>query len=507
MINNVTQVAVLKLASSNWTTLTHDESKGFVSDISWSHDGAKLYYSRVLGAAGNIYSVPLLGGEERLILENADYCQVLPDDSLVISRMTSEGQSRLYRYWPESGRTQPLNASPRNNLGPTYRVAPAGDWLAFLGTPYDKPDSVPHLYTLNLKSGSVTRLAPKQSIPSTLPFGLAISPDGHSVVFSSVSGDMHEVATVPSDGSGAIRPILKLTGAIGYLDIGKDGAMYADQWDRPRQILRVSEGGAIEPIAESIDDDSVPEAIATQEGAVIFSSRVAGRHRLLIAKYGQAAAPLLETQEETTTPIAPVGNEAVAFLIGTPPNQAIAIASVNSGRLIRRLDAIKGMVVTSLICPHDGKAIYYTSGDSLWTIPVYGGEPKRLGSGDSVTVNAAQDGLIVRTVDMTGAKLFKVSLTGSPMGSIPISGDVRLTGGTPLGPTSMSKDGKLLVQATSGSMWTWPAALVDLHSGRIRLLPLSYPADATAATWAPDGSIVMVAQPIRSSMWRFRKGN
>jgi Tol biopolymer transport system component/predicted Ser/Thr protein kinase len=507
MVNNVTQVAVLKLASSNWTTLTGDESKGFVSDISWSRDGARLYYTRVLGGAGNMYSVPVLGGDERLVLENVDYSQVLPDGSFVISRFNTQQYPQLHRYWPDSGRLQPLNASARNNLGPTYRVAPTGDWLAFFGTPIDKPGSVPHLYALNLTNGSVTRLAPKQSIPSLLPFGLAIPPDGRSVVFTSVAGDMHEIATVPSDGSGEIRPVLRLTGSIGYLDIGGDGTIYADQWDRPRQILKISPGRAIESIAESPDDGSIPNAMATQEGAVIFGSRVAGRYRLLIARSGKAAAPLLETQEESTTPVAPVGNDAVAFLIGTLPNQAIAVASISSGRPVQRLDATRGVAVTSLTCPADGKTLYYTAGGSVWSIATSGGEPKRLGPGDSVTMNAAHDGLIVRLADRHGLRIAKMSLTGSSTEPLSFSQEFRVVDTSPLGPTAVSKDGKLLVQVSSGSMWTWPAALMDLHSGRAQLLPLSYPADANGATWAPDGSVVMVAQPLRSSMWRFRKAN
>lgn len=507
MVNNVTQVAVLKLASSNWTTLTHDESKGFVSDISWSRDGARLYYTRVLGSAGSMYSVPLLGGDERLMLENTSYSQVLPDGSFVVSRHNAQQYPQLYRYWPDGARLQPLNASPRNNLGPTYRVAPSGEWLAFLGTPMDKAGSVPHLYVLNLASGKITRLAPNQSIPSTLPFGLAIPSDGRSVIFTSVAGDMHEIATVPSDGSGAIRSILRLTESIGYVDIDKDGAIFADQWQRPRQILRISPKGTVESIAESPDDVSTPEAIATRDGSVIFGSSVGGRHRLLIAKSGRAAAPLVETPEESTTPVAAVGNDAVGFLIGTPPNQTIAIASIDTGRLMQRFEATRGLDVTSLTCSVNGKTLYYTTGESVWSISTSSGGPQRLGPGESVTMNAAQDGLIVRRKNPIGSQIVKMPLTGSPAVEVPLSPEMRVVDTSPLGPTAVSKDGKLLVQVSTGSMWTWPAALVDIYSGRTQLLPLSYPADANGATWAPDGSIVMVAQPVRSSMWRFHQVN
>jgi len=113
----------------------------------------------------------------------------------------------------------------------------------------------------------------------------------------------------------------------------------------------------------------------------------------------------------------------------------------------------------------------------------------------------------VRLADRRGVRIGKMPLTGSPTELLPFSREIRVVDTSPLGPTAVSKDGKLLVQVSSGSMWTWPAAVVDLHSGRTQLLPLSYPADANGATWAPDGSVVMVAQPVGSSMWRFRKAN
>ena len=71
MVDGITQVAVMKPESGNWQILTRDRSRGFVDEISWSPDGTKLYYDRFRDRPGGIFSVEALGGEERLVVEDA----------------------------------------------------------------------------------------------------------------------------------------------------------------------------------------------------------------------------------------------------------------------------------------------------------------------------------------------------------------------------------------------------------------------------------------------------
>jgi hypothetical protein len=48
--------------------LTRDRQHGFVNEISWTPDGSKLYYDRTIATPVGIYSIPALGGAERLAL-------------------------------------------------------------------------------------------------------------------------------------------------------------------------------------------------------------------------------------------------------------------------------------------------------------------------------------------------------------------------------------------------------------------------------------------------------
>jgi hypothetical protein len=140
MVDSVTQVAVMKPESGNWTVLTHERSRGYVNNICWSRDGTKLYFDRVQAVAQGIFSVPALGGEERLVVENASIPQVLPDGSILMVQLNAERRGQLHRVWPETGKVQALKALiPTALASATYRVTPRGDRVVFFGTLPDDP--------------------------------------------------------------------------------------------------------------------------------------------------------------------------------------------------------------------------------------------------------------------------------------------------------------------------------------------------------------------------------
>ena len=82
-------------------------------------------------------------------------------------------------------------------------------------------------------------------------------------------------------------------------------------------------------------------------------------------------------------------------------------------------------------------------------------------------------------------------------------GDIRVAPGDPLNPRAVHPDGRLLVGVTTG-LFTWPAAILDPRNGQFQILQLGFPADVQSPGWSPDGKIVALVAPIRSSLWRFR---
>ena len=71
LVEGVSQVGVLNPNSGNWTMLTKDRTRGYVGTLSWSLDGTRIYFTRMQGTPLGVYSVPALGGDERLVVENA----------------------------------------------------------------------------------------------------------------------------------------------------------------------------------------------------------------------------------------------------------------------------------------------------------------------------------------------------------------------------------------------------------------------------------------------------
>ena len=71
MTDGQLQVAVMKPESGNWTVLTHQRDLGELVSIDWSRDGSRLYFDRHTDSPRGIFSVPVLGGEPRLVLDGA----------------------------------------------------------------------------------------------------------------------------------------------------------------------------------------------------------------------------------------------------------------------------------------------------------------------------------------------------------------------------------------------------------------------------------------------------
>jgi hypothetical protein len=92
-----------------------------------SPDGSLIYYDRATDVPLGVYSVPVLGGEEHLVLENATSPEALPDGSLLVSRVNARREGQVYRFWPETGRLKefPLER-PRYAAAACSRIAPGG---------------------------------------------------------------------------------------------------------------------------------------------------------------------------------------------------------------------------------------------------------------------------------------------------------------------------------------------------------------------------------------------
>ncbi len=83
-----------------------------------------------------VYSVPVLGGEEQLVLEDAMLPEALLDGSLIVAGFNEQHDLELFHFLPETGRLNPLPMQV--DLGsfiPQVRAFPDGREALVLGGP------------------------------------------------------------------------------------------------------------------------------------------------------------------------------------------------------------------------------------------------------------------------------------------------------------------------------------------------------------------------------------
>ena len=160
--------------------------------------------------------------------------------------------------------------------------------------------------------------------------------------------------------------------------------------------------------------------------------------------------------------------------------------------------------LTPTIRHPDGNTLYYSSDRVIWAIPASGGTPQRIAEGDAVAVHPNGKELILKRDENSGGHLFRVSLSGGPPREIAISGDWALAP-MPIGQSAVDKDGKILIPVSPPDSWFYRLAILDLATGRVSSIPLTYTGDAINGNWTRDGRVLAVGLPLKSQVWRFSK--
>jgi predicted Ser/Thr protein kinase len=504
MLEGLTQVAVMRPETGDWTALTHQRERGFVLEMSWSADGSRIYYDRVTDVPRGIFSVPVLGGAEHLVLEDAMWPQALPDGSLLVTRLNADRRQQLYHFWPESGRLEAI-ALLTPNFYATVRASSDGKRAFALGHPAGGGQAAQHLYAIELASGSVRQLATGLPNDSAMQ-ALAVTRDGKGLLLSLVAGNMGKVARLPLDSSGPAHTLLTVSGHPEYIDGGPDESVYVDEHTTAMNSLRIQPANGRAQREATIPVAELPapfHAAVLSDGREVFAKYAGGRSRLMVFDGTKEAAPLVNTTEETAGPVAPVGESEVAFLVGPEPRRTIALATVRNGRITRRIGFDHG-TINSLAATPDGKLLLCSAGGAVWQIPLAGGEPKRLRAGNAIALDAAGQNLFVQVIESPRTRLVRVPLQGGAEQEVPVQEPFHLSTNM-IGPNAVGRNGQLLAPMLSPDAWSSPPYLVDLATGKVKRLPVEGFdfADYRFLGWGRDGEIVAAAFELRSAIWKF----
>jgi eukaryotic-like serine/threonine-protein kinase len=506
MVNGVTQVGVMNPQSGNWTVLTRDRARGPTQVMSWSKDGSRIYYDRYFDVPRGIFVVPVLGGDERLMLEDAMTPQALPDGSLLVTRINAERVVQLHRFWPDTGRVEalPALAAPLSRLpSPSLRVFPDGREAVFVGTPQGT-EGADHLWIIDLASGRTRRIAPDITLTFAMwSFPLAISADGRSVVFILPAGDLQQVVMVPRDGSPGVRTLLTLTQRPVMLDVGPDGSVYTDQLTQPSEVFRYApQARALERIQLPPTHEEGP-VLPLPDNRLLLAMRTGGLDRIMVIAPGKEPVPFIDTQEETAAPMATLGRDKVVLLAGSPPNRRIAVASTASGQIVERLTRVDGnQRIGSIAGSPDGQTVFVVEGGTLWAVPANDGEPRKVRSADSVAVSPDGRELIIVLNEAAGIRLVRRTVSGGDERDVPIHGDIRLTP-WPIAPNAVASTGHIVVRVTKRDSWFWPAAILDPRNGSLVLLPEAATTDMLTPGWDQQDRVVTIVKFTSGTLWRF----
>ena len=504
--DDVMQVWVMKPESGNRVMLTHRRDLGFAGTCSWSADGSRIFYDRYYDELKGVFSVPALGGDEQLILETGGIPEALPDGSLLVGQINPQHEQQLYRYWPDSGRSQAFPVIlPYGALygWVTIHAFPDGRRALVAGMAAGDRAAGLHLYVVDLATGKLHAL--DADFGDLLASGgvppAAVTPDGKSAIFGSTQGPLVRVMTVPIDGHAPAQQLFTLTGYVESISIGADEGIYLDQDERPMEVVRFApEGGRVERIA------TVPKPVgdyfaALPDGRAVWAEYAAGHSRLMVGALGKEPTSFVSTTEEISGPLTAAGPGSVAFLLGPRPHPAIGVAALSNGRIVSRIAFDKGRIEQIASSP-DGKTLYCAAAGNIWAVTA-DGQVRRQCTGNFVSVEPGGQSLLVEVRGSTNTKLIRVPLNGGTEQEIPVPGPLALG-------YMIDNDGIRnghLVAPGSGPTWYWPPAIFDLATGKSARIPLEYVSDFHHMSWTPDGKVIANALTWRSSMWKFTRGS
>jgi hypothetical protein len=496
------QVAVMKPSSGDWTILTRRRGMGSVHKVSWSRDGNKLFFDRISDVPLGIFTIPPLGGDERLLLEDAQGPEALPDGSLLVVKRDASRNFQLFRFWPETGKLVSIGPAVAPEAASwSVRAFSNGSAAIFWGRLAGGKDMARHVYRLDLATGVAEPFSPQ--LPLAPPF--AVASDSKSVLAFVVTGDLQQVVSVSADGNQA-RLLFPVTGKPWHLDASGDGSLYLDTLDNPAELLSFASTGGVPQRIAATAGSLVTSPVQLPDGTILIPTQVLGRRRLLLAERGGELRPFLDAAEQATPPAAVVGDKLLAFLsgnIGKPP--LITLASLADGRIVKRLDASSGAAPQSLAASPNGKTLYYVDSGSLFAIDTDGGSPRKLrsASGVAVDLHTAPPSLVVQVSDRDGVRLCRTDLAGAMELPLPYQSPLRLSN-LPLSTAAVAPDGRVAVTVTSADSWFRQAALLDPVTGSVERVPVAFEGDIFYPAWCRDGSLLGMGVSVRSSLWRFQ---
>jgi serine/threonine protein kinase len=511
LVNSLNQLAVMNVDSGDWKVLTTNRTLGLIGDTAWSPDGSQILFAHHAGGPNGVYRISKYGGEERLVVEAASDPKPLANGSILVTRRRDDRNIQLFLYSPETEKLLPVNGILGNGPVKIISVLPGQDVAVFLGRTTNRLDdtrSPDSLLRIDLKSGAVQPFLTNvfARLPSRREFPFGFAPDGSRFLFAHGAESLHRIFAVDPREPRSLQMLFTLPALPTTLATDREGNVYLDQIERPREILRRTGTGPSERIALPSPSSEWVErgVLPLPSNRFLFTSPRRGKNRLILLEPGKEPRPFLESKSESGAPFARLGSNQVVFTVWDDARFSLATASLEG----RGLAPLRGVSWTgardlAVAGAPDGKTVYYALGDSVYAMAVSGGSPTRLCAGQAVAADPHGQYLVVLVYDRAaGNRLIRYSLSDRTERPIPVPEGLALPFNA-LSGHAVGPDGRILLMVTPLDNWFWPAAILDPLTGKAELAT-EHDADMPEPGWDSEGRVVSCALFCRSSLWRFR---
>ncbi|HMA29903.1 MAG TPA: protein kinase [Thermoanaerobaculia bacterium] len=502
IVGGVAQVAVMDPSSGDWTVLTRRRDPGgSVHRVEWSADGTRLFFDRITDVALGVFSIPSLGGDERLVLEGVQGPEPLADGSLLVVKRDEEHRFVLVKFWPDTGKQKAVGPPVLPDSADLLaRLFPDGKdvlvWGRFAG---EKDAGGRRTHLLNLETGAVTTFLPGVNLaPPFLPLR-----DGKHVLARVQAGDLHRIVSVARDGS-AVQTLLTVAARPRYLVEGDGGTLYVGFAESAGDLLRFPTSGGVPERLAATPASLAMTPVEFPDGRLLVPGVVAGRRQLLVTGAEGELRPLLGSSEAAFPPVAAAPSGVVAFLTGAsgaPPQ--LGIASVADGRLLKRYALPRGTVPAALAASRDGKTFFFADAGTISSLDAATGQTKPLCPGHGVAGDPTADEVVVQRNAAAGVQLVRVALATGAETPILVTGPLKLAPAV-LAQGAIGPDRRILVAAISQDTWAPVPALLDPATGSLTAVPVAYDGEIVATAWGRGGLVLGMGLGSRGEFWAFR---
>ena len=252
-------------------------SPGF--QVVWSPDGRSIAFDRP-GNDGGIFTVPATGGPERRLTERSGPFAWSPDQKTlaIVSRNSPNDPSGIVLFTLEGGVVRQLTSPPPGAVGDSFPAfSPDGKQMAFIRHPGTQVSDV---YVVPITGGEPQRLTFNNLF---LNGGVAWTPDGREIVFSSSHGGLPTLWRVHAGGgrlrrvigSGeyAVQPTISRNGnRLAYVNRRIDTNIW-----RAQGPLSTSPPGAPTQVVASTREESSPQYSPDGNRIVFVSDQTGSR--------------------------------------------------------------------------------------------------------------------------------------------------------------------------------------------------------------------------------------